>query len=92
MEAISGDKFAEALDDDLNISAALGHLFEQVRESNRELDGGLTPARAHAWLNWWQRINQVLAVEEEQKKPPNEIPAVGRGTRAGAACQGLAKK
>ena len=37
---IEDDKFAGALDDDLNISAALGHLFEQIRESNRELDGG----------------------------------------------------
>ncbi len=76
VEAISGDKFAEALDDDLNISAALGHLFEQVRESNRELDGGLTPARAHAWLNWWQQINRVLAFEGEQEKPAPEITAL----------------
>ena len=42
------DKFAEALDDDLNISAALGHLFEQIRESNRELDRGIDSARARA--------------------------------------------
>ncbi len=65
---INDDKFAEALDDDLNISAALGHLFEQIRESNRELDAGIAPGRARAWLNWWERINQVLAVEEEQKE------------------------
>jgi cysteinyl-tRNA synthetase len=70
---INDDKFAEALDDDLNISAALGHLFEQIRESNRELDAGIAPGRARAWLNWWQRINQVLVVEEVQKKPPHEI-------------------
>ena len=67
------DKFAEALDDDLNISAALGHLFEQIRENNRELDGGIDSARALAWLNWWQRINQVLALEGEETKPPGEI-------------------
>src|SRR6476620_3002669 len=61
--AIEDDKFFEALDDDLNISAALGHLFEQIRESNRELDGGIDSARALAWLHWWEKINQVLALE-----------------------------
>ncbi|MGH8093330.1 MAG: cysteine--tRNA ligase [Chthoniobacterales bacterium] len=76
VEEMSDDKFAEALDDDLNISAALGHLFEQVRESNRALDGGVTPARARAWLQWWERINRVLAFAAEQEKPPPEIAAL----------------
>jgi cysteinyl-tRNA synthetase len=71
--AIEYDGFAGALDDDLNISAALGHLFEQIRESNRELDGGIDSARALAWLTWWQRINQVLALEAEQEELPEEI-------------------
>ncbi|HSU86503.1 MAG TPA: cysteine--tRNA ligase [Chthoniobacterales bacterium] len=70
---IADDKFAEALDEDLNISAALGHLFEQIRESNRELDGGIDSARALAWLSWWERINRVLALEAEQEKPSEEI-------------------
>jgi cysteinyl-tRNA synthetase len=71
--AVEDDKFFEALDDDLNISAALGHLFEQIRESNRELDGGVDSARALAWLQWWEKINQVLALEAEQEKPSPEI-------------------
>jgi cysteinyl-tRNA synthetase len=71
--AIEDDRFAGALEDDLNISAALGHLFEQIRESNRELDGGIDSARALAWLTWWQRINQVLALEAEQEELPEEI-------------------
>ena len=71
--AIEDDRFAAALDDDLNISAALGHLFEQIRESNRELDGGIDSARALAWLTWWQQINQVLALEAEQEELPQEI-------------------
>jgi len=61
-DGIANDKFFEALDDDLNISAALGYLFEQIRESNRELDGGVESARAQAWLNWWERINRVLVL------------------------------
>ena len=73
---IADDKFADALDDDLNISAALGHLFEQIRESNRELDRGIDPARARAWLNWWERINRLLALEAEEEKPPPEILAL----------------
>ena len=75
-EKIADDKFFEALDDDLNISAALGHLFEQIRESNRELDAGMAPERARAWLGWWEEINQVLAFEAEMEKPPAEIAAL----------------
>jgi cysteinyl-tRNA synthetase len=75
-EKIGDDKFFEALDDDLNISAALGHLFEQIRESNRELDAAMSPERARGWLNWWRGINQVLAFEAEREKPPAEIAAL----------------
>ncbi len=71
--AISGEGFGQALDDDLNISGALGHLFEQIRESNRELDGGMEPARARAWLQWWEGINRVLAFEAEAEKPPAQV-------------------
>ena len=70
---LEDDKFAAALDDDLNISAALGQLFEQIRESNRELDGGIDAARALAWLQWWERVNHVLAFEAEPEKPSEEI-------------------
>src|SRR5438874_2492707 len=58
--------FEEALDDDLNISAALGFLFESIRETNRAMDRGeLDAASAKAWLNWWERVNSVLALEIE---------------------------
>jgi len=53
-------KFEEALDDDLNISAALGVLFESIRETNRAMDENkLDAASANAWLDWWKRINTV---------------------------------
>src|SRR5947199_148020 len=59
-------KFEEALDDDLNISAALGFLFESIRETNRAMDRTeLDAAFANAWLNWWERVNSVLVLEEE---------------------------
>jgi cysteinyl-tRNA synthetase len=59
-------KFEEALDDDLNISAALGFLFETIRETNRAMDENeLDAASAGAWLDWWKRINTVLDLEAE---------------------------
>jgi cysteinyl-tRNA synthetase len=61
-----GTQFEEALDDDLNISAALGFLFESIRETNRAMDENkLDSASASAWLNWWKRINTVLDLETE---------------------------
>src|SRR5207248_10099769 len=61
-----GQQFEEALDDDLNISAALGFLFESIRETNRAMDRGeLDSASANSWLNWWERVNSVLDLETE---------------------------
>src|SRR6266446_3729846 len=61
-----GRQFEEALDDDLNISAALGFLFETIRETNRAMDRNeLDAASVKAWLNWWERVNSVLALEIE---------------------------
>jgi len=60
--------FENALDDDLNISAALGFLFESIRETNRAMDENkLDGATANAWLNWWSRINTVLELESESE-------------------------
>jgi cysteinyl-tRNA synthetase len=66
-------QFEEALDDDLNISGALGFLFESIRETNRAMDENkLDAASASAWLDWWQRINTVLDLEKgsETAVPP----------------------
>ncbi len=68
------DKFEEALDDDLNISAALGFLFESIRETNRRIDTGeLSPEEARAWLTWWERVDRVLAVSPVETGLPAEI-------------------
>jgi cysteinyl-tRNA synthetase len=56
-----GQQFEEALDDDLNISAALGFLFESIRETNRAMDQNeMDDAAANAWLRWWEHVNRVL--------------------------------
>lgn len=78
-EAISDalDPFADALDDDLNISAALGYLFETIRESNRALDqGSSTPADAARWLGQWNRIDSVLAITGNDSALPQDVTAL----------------
>jgi len=70
-------KFEEALDDDLNISGALGHLFDVVRETNRAIDENtIKPDDALALLQWWNRINTVLALEPDAEVIPSEVQAL----------------
>ena len=70
----SKDGFAEALDEDLNISAALAELFETITESNRLMNAqALTPGNARALLQWWARVNQVLAFEREAEQVSDEV-------------------
>jgi cysteinyl-tRNA synthetase len=73
-----GAGFEDALDDDLNISGALGVLFETISETNRALDlGKLDANAARSWLQWWERIDRVLAVTgEEAVALPAEIAAL----------------
>ena len=70
-------RFQEALDDDLNIAGALGHLFDTIRESNRLMDRNqFAPAHARALLNEWGKINQVLAFEADAAAIPPQIQAL----------------
>ncbi len=77
-------KFEEALDDDLNISAALGFLFESIRETNRAMDQNeMDAATANAWLDWWKRINTVLDLEAEfEIVVPPEVMQLAEEERA----------
>ncbi len=50
-------QFETALDDDLNISGALGALFEFIREANKR---SVTPEEATAVLSAWRRVDTVL--------------------------------
>ena len=73
---IEKSNFEEALDDDLNISAALGFFFETIRETNRAMDQNqMDAATANAWLDWWKRINTVLDLEAEAEivVPPEVV-------------------
>lgn len=65
--------FSEALDEDLNVSAAWGVVFEWVRETNRKLaDNELTAAQAATELKAWDAIDQVLGIGA---KATEEVPA-----------------
>jgi len=70
-----GSAFEDSLDDDLNISAALGFLFESIRETNRAMDQNeMDAVSASAWLDWWKRINTVLDLEAETEVAvPDEV-------------------
>ncbi|HEU0275351.1 MAG TPA: cysteine--tRNA ligase [Candidatus Udaeobacter sp.] len=73
-------KFEEALDDDLNISAALGFLFESIRETNRAMDENkLDSESAKAWQDWWERINTVLELEPDSRiEVPKEVALLAK--------------
>ena len=82
--ASRSDGFFEPLDDDLNISAALAEVFDQIRASNRSIDvGELTAGQAAALLDWWDRINQVLQLQEEAEPIPQNVTLLLQ-QRAGA--------
>ena len=75
--AIPREGFFKALDDDLNISGALGHLFETIRETNRALDHNeLAPADARSLLGWWNQVNAVLGFEAESVQTPEAVLAL----------------
>ena len=68
------EAFGEALDDDLNISAALAAVFEMIRETNRRMDSAsLQPAEAVTLLKWLEGVNSVLALEPDAEKIPAAV-------------------
>ncbi len=86
------DKFGTALDDDLNISAALGALFDLVRDTNRAMDSHeMSPEQACGLLDYWNRINSVLRLEPEAGAIPTEIAAQLEERNAARAAKDWAK-
>ena len=68
-------RFTEAMDEDLNVSAGWAALFEWVREMNRSLAAGqVNPTQAAAGLAAWQKIDSVFGVGQKQEsEAPPEI-------------------
>ena len=66
-------RFTAALDDDLNISAAWGAVFEWVRETNRRLaENSLGATDAATALAAWDKIDSVIGIGT---KSDTAIPA-----------------
>ena len=69
------DKFAQALDEDLNVSGAWGAVFDWVREMNRLLAANqLSVPQAASALASWNRINSVFGLGEKGgEQAPAEV-------------------
>ena len=81
------DAFAAALDDDLNISAALASVFDVIRDTNRRMDAGsLSPEEANGLLQWLAGVNSVLGFDPDAEPVPAEVESLlVRRTEARAA-------
>ncbi len=72
-----GERFFDALDDDLNISGALSHLFNLVRETNRALDAGtLTDGQAVIALHVRNQIDSILGLSPDIRNIPAAVLAL----------------
>jgi len=71
-------RFSNALDEDLNISAAWGAIFDWVRDLNRRLaEASMDPAAAAAALATWDKLDSVLGVgAPSEVEVPAEINAL----------------
>jgi cysteinyl-tRNA synthetase len=71
-------RFEEALDDDLNISGALGAIFEMVRVVNRAMaQRQLSAAGAAQVVTWMHRFDAVLGLlADEQTSLDHEVEAL----------------
>ena len=66
--------FFASLDDDLNISGAMGHLFDLIRDSNRAMDADqLFVEEARRILGDWARMNDVLGLSAESQSISDQV-------------------
>ena len=66
-------EFEARMDDDLNISGALGAAFDFIRSVNKNLvSGSLRPSEAQDILEEWREIDQVIGFG---MPPKSEVPA-----------------
>jgi cysteinyl-tRNA synthetase len=80
--------FETALDDDLNISAALAAVFELVRDVNRRIDErAISTADASRVLDLVRDLDRVLAILPEAEPPlePDLVALLGERATARAA-------
>ncbi len=85
-------RFEAALDEDLNVSAAWGVVFEWVRDRNKSLaDGTLAAESAAAALAAWEKMNSVLGIAEQEVEVPSEIRALADERQAARKAKDFAR-
>ncbi len=73
----AGDGFEAMLDDDLNISGALGIVFDLIRDINRlKADGHLSTAERDSALSLVRRFDTVLGLELKKQSLESEVEAL----------------
>jgi len=66
-------RFSEALDDDLNVSAAWAAVFDWISQLNRRIaENSINPNDAAAALTTWAKMDSVLGVGAKSEA---EVPA-----------------
>ncbi len=86
------DAFGECLDDDLNISGAIGEVFKLVREGNAALDRGeLTQADVEQVERFFAQADRVVGAllpwQEAEKEAPPEVLALVQDRLAARAAK-----
>ena len=85
-------RFTEAMDDDLNVSAAWAAAFDWVRDTNRKLAAEeLDAAAAATELANWEKINSVLGIETVGEEAPAEILALAEERQAARKAKDFAR-
>ena len=89
----AAQRFEAAMDDDLNVSAALATLFDTIREGNSALDAKkLTDAEAAALLALFRKWDTALGVlEKPAATVPPEIQALLEQRQAARAAKDWAQ-
>lgn len=64
--------FGQALDDDLNISAALASVFDVIRETNRRIEE-ISPNEAKGLMTWLDGVQSVLGLTSEESEIPQQV-------------------
>src|SRR5690606_3443941 len=66
------EAFSAAMDNDLNVAAAWGVVFDWVRETNRRLaENSMSSGEAAGALAAWEKVDSVLGIG---KAPETEAP------------------
>ena len=68
------EEFFVSLDNDLNISGALGHIFTLIRDCNSDMDlGAVSAGQAAEILAGWKRVESVLAITPDAATVPADV-------------------